>query len=166
MQMYSINRGHVDLLHVYSSLDAGESSDSSDDDDADVVRGKKFKAVTCTGRQPGSSVFVFGPTLHINDLGDLIPRESQEYIWVPRILHQLHRVVNPLAVLPDPVSDNPLQYVIRGLQSIAGDNVISGVFLLGGYTSTTILVIQHCNTTFLKLEKTCSRTASTALLAD
>ena len=31
-----------------SSLSAGESSDSSDDDDADVVRGKKFQAVTCT----------------------------------------------------------------------------------------------------------------------
>ena len=98
--------------------------------------GKKFQAVTCTRRHPGSSIFMFGPTLHINEMGNLmIPRELQEYIWVPRILQLLHRVVNPLKTLPDPGVENPLKYVIEGLQNIAGENALSGVFLLGMYTS-------------------------------
>ena len=115
------------------SLDGGQSSESSDDDEEDVVNDRKFQAITCTGRQPGSSVFVFGPTLHINcnEKGDLLPREQQEYVWVPQILQHLHRVVNPLTALPNSSDDNPLRYVVQGLQNIAGDNVLSGVFLLG-----------------------------------
>ena len=113
------------------SLDGGESSGSSNDDEEDVVNDRKFQAITCTGCQPGSSVFVFGPTLHINEKGDRLPREQQEYVWVPRILQYLHQVVNPLTALPNSGDDNPLQYVVQGLQSIAGDNVLSGVFLLG-----------------------------------
>ena len=123
---------HEFYIHAcFSSLNAGESSESSQSEDDDQVRGKKFQAVTCTGRQPGSSIFVFGPTLHMNEMGDLIPRELQEYIWVPRILQLLHRVVNPLTTLPDPGVENPLKYVIEGLQNIAGENALSGIFLLG-----------------------------------
>ncbi len=131
--------------YLSSSLDADESSESSDDNDEDVVRGKKFQAVTCTGRQPGSSIFVFGPTLHINEHGELIPIEQQEYIWVPRILQQLHRVINPLTVLPDSGAANPMRYVVQGLQNIAGDNVISGVILLGKLTLVVELKHEYLN---------------------
>ena len=72
-------------------------------------------------------------------MGDLIPRELQEYIWVPRILQLLHRIVNPLTTLPDPGVENPLKYVIEGLQNITGENALSGVFLLGMYRSVPLI---------------------------
>ena len=97
--------------------------------------GEKIPGCHLHWASTGSSIFVFGPTLHINEMGDLIPRELQEYIWVPRILQLLHRVVNPLTTLPDPGVENPLKYVIEGLQNIAVENALSGVFLLGMYTS-------------------------------
>lgn len=74
----------------FRSLDASDSSESSEVEEGDVVRGKRFQAVTCIGRQLGSTTFVFGPTLHISELGEVIPKE---YIWVPWILQHLHRVV-------------------------------------------------------------------------
>ena len=55
----------------------------------------------------------------------------QMHVWVPRILHKLNRVVNPLRELPQPEWNNPIQRVVQGLQEIVGDNVLSGVFLVG-----------------------------------
>ena len=60
-------------------LDADDSSESSSDEESDESHGKRFQAVTCTGRQLGSDVFVFGPTLHLSVDGDVIPEEQQVY---------------------------------------------------------------------------------------
>ena len=98
----------------------------------------KYKVVTCTGRQEESKVFVFGPTLHFTDKGKQIPLQDQCYVWVPQFLAKTHTIVNTLP--PQlPSINEPLQFVVRGLQSIAGDNALSGVFLLSEITCLCVL---------------------------
>lgn len=88
-----------------------------------------YKAVECTGRQDDSDVYVFGPTLQFDASGVRIPSEKQQYVWIPHIISKLGSVVNPLPnQLPD--IDRPLTATIKELQSIAGDNTLSGVTLL------------------------------------
>lgn len=42
---------------------------------------RKKKIVTCVGRQPSSNTWVFSPEIHINEKGELIPLEQQDYYW-------------------------------------------------------------------------------------
>ncbi len=107
---------------------ADDSSDESSSEDRGV---QHYLPVTCTGRQPGSQVFVFSPTLQLDKYGNVIPPDEQQYLWIPHILDKLHRVVNPLPAFPLSLHCNALQKVIRGIQHLCGDNVYSGVFLLG-----------------------------------
>ena len=88
-----------------------------------------YKAVECTGRQDDSDVYVFGPTLQFDIKGVRIPADQQQFVWIPHILSKIGSVVNPL---PDQLPDvrQPLTVLVKGLQSVAGDNVISGVTLL------------------------------------
>ena len=89
----------------------------------------KYKVVTRTGQQEESDVFVFGPTLHFSNKGRQILCENQRYVWVSQFLIKTHTIVNSLPPqLPE--VEKPLQFVVEGLQSIAGDNALSGVFLL------------------------------------
>ena len=37
--------------------------------------------VTCVGRQPGSTVWVFNKDTHMDENGCLIPPEEQQYYW-------------------------------------------------------------------------------------
>ena len=85
----------------------------------------KYKVVTCTGQK----VFVFGPTLHFTDKGKQIPLQDQCYVWVPQFLAKTHTIVNTLPPQLPPTNE-PLHIVVKGLQSIAGDNAFSVVFLL------------------------------------
>lgn len=89
----------------------------------------KYKVVTCTGRQEESKVFVFGPTLHFTDKGKQISLQDQCYVWVPQFLAKTHTIVNTLPPQLPSIGEH-LQFVVKGLQSIAGDNALSGVFLL------------------------------------
>ena len=110
------------------SSKAGDSGDSDDSTQSDDV--VHYKAVVCTGRQPDSEVFVFGPSLQFIIDGNEIPVDRQEYVWVPEILDKLvPGGVHPMFDLPHIV--NPLNFVVGGLHQIAGENAISGVFLLG-----------------------------------
>ena len=98
-------------------------------DDAEKDKMDKYKVVTRTGQQEESNVFVFGPTLHFNNKGRQIQCEDQCYVWVPQFLAKTHTIVNSLpSQLPE--IDKPLQFVVEGLQSIAAENALSGVFLL------------------------------------
>ena len=72
-----------------------DSDDESDDSTT------QYDAVTCTGRQINSNVFVFGPNFQVTDNGDLIPAEDQRFIWIDEILHKLQRPLNPLPPLSD-----------------------------------------------------------------
>ena len=51
----------------------------------DVAKGsvglKQKTLVTCVGRQPCSSTWVLAPDIHIDQFGQLIPQEQQEYFW-------------------------------------------------------------------------------------
>ena len=38
--------------------------------------------VTCIGHQPGSSVRVFGPDIQIDNKGQIIPKEQEEYYYM------------------------------------------------------------------------------------
>lgn len=78
-----------------------------------------------------ADVFVFGPRLQLDLNGEIIPEEDQEFVWIQDILDKLNRVVNPLPYIPKPGWANPLYSLIEGMQMIACDNTISGVFLLG-----------------------------------
>lgn len=110
-------------------------SNRSDNSDVDEEQDEplQYNPVTCTGLQPGSDVYVFGLKLQIGADGSVIPTNQQKYIWIDAILHKLQRPVNPLSPIP---SNSPkhLKNVVGGLQRIAGDNVMSGVYLLGKLT--------------------------------
>jgi hypothetical protein len=90
-----------------------------------------YKAVECTGRQDDSDVYVFGPTLQFDNKGARISADQQQYQWIPHIISKLGTVVNPLPDLPD--VQHPLTTLLKGLQSVAGDNAISGITLLSEY---------------------------------
>ena len=74
---------------------------------------------------------MFGPDLQIAADGKVIPTNAQLYVWVDLILQKLARPVNPLPPLSTTEIDNHLQVLVRGMHSIAGQNVLSGVYLFG-----------------------------------
>lgn len=109
-------------------------NDDNSEDSESAEEGSSLQAyfpVTCTGQQPNSDVFVFGPTLQFDTSGNLIPLAEQRYIWIPQILEKLHRVVNPLTVIPYNPQGNALKDVVLGIQQLTGENIFSGVTLLG-----------------------------------
>ena len=122
---------HYDKIPYYSLYCRDLDEDLKDNMD-------KYKVVTCTGRQEESKVFVFGPTLHFTDKGKQIPLQDQCYVWVPQFLAKTHTIVNTLPPQLPPIN-KPLQFVVRGLQSIAGDNALSGVFLLSEIACLCVL---------------------------
>ena len=117
------------MRSAHSYTHRGDASDSDTSSSSSSQR--QYTAVTCTGRQPNADVFVFGPRLQLDLNGEIIPEEDQEFVWIQDILDKLNRVVNPLPYIPKPGWANPLYSLIEGMQTIAGDNTISGVFLLG-----------------------------------
>ena len=75
-------------------------------------------------------MFVFGPFLQFTSNGNEILIDKAEYVWVPEIFDKLvPGGVHLIFDLPHIV--NPLNFVVSGLNRIAGENVISRVFLLG-----------------------------------
>lgn len=103
--------------------------DSDEDNDGNSCQ---FDAVTCTGRQPSSDVFVFGPNLQLTDNGIVIPADDQRFIWIDEILQKLQRPFNQLPPIPEhSLSLNHLSTIVKGMRDIAGENVLSGVYLLG-----------------------------------
>lgn len=89
----------------------------------------QYDAVTCTGVQPGSNVFVFGPNFQLYADGSIIPLNRQQFVWVESILQKLQIMVNPIE---RPMScHRHLRVLVKGVHSIAGDNIYSGVYLLG-----------------------------------
>ena len=117
------------MRSAHSYTHRGDASDSDTSSSSSSQR--QYTAVTCTGHQPNADVFVFGPRLQLDLNGEIIPEEDQEFVWIQDILDKLNRVVNPLPYIPKPGWANPLYSLIEGMQVIAGDNTISGVFLLG-----------------------------------
>ena len=101
-----------------------------------------YKAVECTGRQDDSDVYVFGPTLQFDTKGVRIPDEQQQYIWIPHILSKLGSIVNPLPDIPD--VEQPLTILVKGLKSVAGDNIMSGICLLSKQTIVHAYFCVHC----------------------
>jgi len=97
--------------------------------------------ITCTGRQLNSDVFVFSPTVHLDKWGNEIPVSEQQYLWIPQILDKLNQVTNPLPYIPS-THDNALQDVVRGIKHLSGDNVYSGVLLLGLWTYSDIFLLK------------------------
>ena len=85
--------------------------------------------MTCTGLQPQSSVFVFGPGVQFDTAGSPIPEKEQEYVWVDEILKKLGQVVNPLASIPQ--ASHALKKIVKGVHKICRENVMSGIHLLG-----------------------------------
>ncbi len=117
-------------MPVFICRGVADSSDESGEDSSNSNL-EHYLPVTCTGRQPESDVFVFGPNIQLDKHGRTIPSNEQRYLWVPHILDKLHRVVNPLPMIPQSLHGNALQDVVMGIQQLTGENIYSGVFLLG-----------------------------------
>lgn len=114
---------------LYSPYDSDGDGDGDEGEHAAPIQ---YSAVTCTGVQPGSNVFVFGPNFQMSDDGSVIPANEYDFVWVDDILSKLQRPINPLPLL-HPIPTNHLRTLISGMRDIAGENVLSGVFLLGTY---------------------------------
>ena len=104
-------------------------AESDNDVDGSEEGIPQYDAVTCTGLQPESNTFVFGPNFQLFDDGSCIPVSRQRFVWVDTILQKLQRVYNPIE---RPVGGGyNIHKVVKGVHHIAGDNVYSGVYLLG-----------------------------------
>ena len=62
--------------------------------------------------------------------GSVVPTSQHQYIWIDTILQKLQRPVNLLSPIPSYFLKH-LNIVVGGLHTLAGDNVVSGVYLLG-----------------------------------
>ena len=116
------------LCHCQVHIQLLSRLEDSDEDNDGCA--SQYDAVTCTGRQPCSDVFVFGPHLQLTDSGFTIPPDDQRFLWIDEILQKLQRPLNPLP----PISDFPpnhLSTIVTGMRDISGENVLSGVYLLG-----------------------------------
>ena len=89
------------------------------------------KPVVCTGRQPGSNVFVLGPNLQFCSDGTSIAPQQQEFVWVPRVFKKLKisHIVHPLSSLPTVAQ--PMEKLMRGILTLMGNNWPSAVLVLG-----------------------------------
>ena len=89
------------------------------------------------GRQPKSTVLVFGPEVHVTTEGDVISLDEQDYVWVPPIVDKLS--VLPTASYPllraVPERRRPLKMLLKGLQMLSQSNFIPAVFILGKHCS-------------------------------
>ena len=76
-------------------------------------------------------MFVFGPHFQLYADGSVLPLDQQEFLWVEPILSKLDRVVNsierPIPFVPH------LSILVEGVHSLCGDNVYSGLYLLGEF---------------------------------
>lgn len=92
--------------------------------------------MSCVGRQPGSDVFVLGPSVQFYRNGEPIQPENQVYLWVPEIMMKLKSfTASPIVSLPTcGAAENPLEKLVVKMQQILGDNYLSGLFILGKST--------------------------------
>ena len=103
---------------------------ASDDEEGGALK-KKFNPVVCSGRQPGTDIFIVGPELQFTKEGREIPVHDQDYVWVPYILKKLKKdcVISPLIMLPS--LSHPLKNLVEGLKAVTEENFISSLFILG-----------------------------------
>ena len=83
-----------------------------------VLEGNLILTYLCLARQ-----------IQLDVSGNVIPEEERRYLWIPQILEKLNHVTNPLPTFF--AKPNALQDVIRGIGHLCGDNIYSGIFLLG-----------------------------------
>ena len=98
----------------------------------------------CIGRQEGSDVFLLGPTLQFRKSGEAIPKEAQQYVWIPYILKKfhVHDTITPIAdELPE--VHHPLRKVVKGLKRISGENFGSALFLLGKHVACELSALGY-----------------------
>ena len=72
---------------------------------------------------------MFSPETHFDEDGSIIHQQDHKYLWIPQILDKLNQVTNPLPVFSH--KPDALQAVVRGIGHLCGDNIYSGVQLLG-----------------------------------
>ena len=121
------------LLCSSSASDEAADSDSDDSQTERDQRPKEYMAVSCVGRQPGSDVFVLGPSIQFHRNGEPIQPDDQVYLWVPEIMIKLKSfTTSPIVSLPTSVTaENPLEKLVVKMQQILGDNYLSGLCILG-----------------------------------
>ncbi len=93
-------------------------------------QGQIKKAVSTIGRQTNGDTFVFGPTVQLSSIGDIIPDSAWEYIWVPRIVEQGSVIPLASGIEDIPQCRSPLRHLLKGLKLLTQENYVSGVFVL------------------------------------
>lgn len=81
--------------------------------------------------QDDDKTYVFGPNLHFDEEGNQIDSSQQDFVWVPEILDRLQCPINSLEQLPEVEVGNPLHLIISGFKVILGNNLASGISMLG-----------------------------------
>ncbi len=94
-------------------------------------QGQIKKAVSTIGRQTDGDTFVFGPTVQLSSIGDIIPDSAWEYIWVPRIVEQGSVIPLACGIEDIPQCRSPLRHLLQGLKLLTQENYVSGEFVLG-----------------------------------
>ena len=100
--------------------------DSDEDNDGCA---SQYDAVTCTGRQPCSNVFVFGPNFQLTDSG--LTMMIKGFFGSTKFsrnfnAHSIH--CHPCLIFHPTIS---VYTIVTGMRDISGENVLSGVYLLG-----------------------------------
>lgn len=113
-------------------MDFHYSSQQNVEDDTDGTV-QHYLPVVCTGRQPGSDVFVVGTDLHFNSDGSRIAPDMQQYIWIPEILHKLHvdKISAPLTMIPEVL--HPLRKLLKCMSRVSGDNFVGSIYMLSEF---------------------------------
>ena len=76
-------------------------------------------------------MFVFGSELQFWVSGKPIPVDDQEYIWIPELLAKLECPINNIHTLPTLRDPNALHYIVSGMKDVLGENILSGILMLG-----------------------------------
>lgn len=94
------------------------------------------KAAECLGRQPDSQVWVMARDVQIDENGDFIPVDQQQYIWLGDIIGNriVKNVANPGdAAIIDRERDPEIVFYesLKALKKAVNNNYIPGFLLLG-----------------------------------
>ncbi len=91
------------------------------------------KPILTLGRQqPDSDVFVFSPTVHVNEEGKLIPFIDQKYVWVNEIISKECVLPNEYLTIKElPTCELPFKTFLEGLQKLTQANFPSALFVAG-----------------------------------
>ena len=94
-----------------------------------------YRAASCVGLQPNTTIWVLGPDLQLNEHGEVVT-EAESYItWVKALSETGSKTTKGLPSVELPLSSFALCDVVKSLFSLLHDNGPAAVFTIGTYFS-------------------------------